>query len=347
MRKIAILTAMIVSACVGSPVVGDLGTIERKIAKEPAYRSKEPRYCLLVFGPKAETRLWLVLDLPHDPLKEKPGAGDSLYADRNGDGDLTDPKERIRATPVTKKSSALGLPTNIGRLELEDRDITVPRFDVGDVKSRDGKKVYGNLTVDVGWYIFGRKDRAVTVSVDVPGRGRQSVGGQQLWFAASPDKAPVLWFDGALTLRLAPSGILHMPVDYSGKEPPPPYYEEFPLVRGKTMPLRVVIGSAGIGTGTFNVITADRPPADIHPIARVVFKHSDPKRPPLEVSVELNKRCCGTLFQGSVAVPAEAALGKATLTLSFPGWREGAVKPAVTEIAVSDSDTRPSILKDR
>src|SRR5262249_38818786 len=46
------------------------------------YRS-QPRYCLLVFGPKAEHRVWLVLD------------GDSLYVDRNGNGDLTEEGKRF------------------------------------------------------------------------------------------------------------------------------------------------------------------------------------------------------------------------------------------------------------
>src|SRR5262249_34534057 len=56
--------------------------IDRTIGKEPAYKSK-PQYCLVVFGPEAKTRVWLVLD------------GDILYVDRNGNGDLTDKDERI------------------------------------------------------------------------------------------------------------------------------------------------------------------------------------------------------------------------------------------------------------
>jgi len=39
----------------------DLTKIDRSIGKEPAYASK-PKYCLVVFGPEAKTRLWVVLD---------------------------------------------------------------------------------------------------------------------------------------------------------------------------------------------------------------------------------------------------------------------------------------------
>jgi hypothetical protein len=99
--------------------------------------------------------------------------------------------------------------------------------------------------------------------------------------------------------------------------------------------------------GTFHAIPGDLPPEDAHPVAKVVFRHADPKKPPIEVSVDLKQRCCGTLFQGSIAVPADAALGKARITLSFPGWRGRDVKPAVTELEVSEQDTRPSVFRDR
>src|SRR5687767_3376952 len=45
----------------------DLTRVDRTIKKEPAYKSKSPKYGLLVFGPKAQTRVWLVLDLAGEP----------------------------------------------------------------------------------------------------------------------------------------------------------------------------------------------------------------------------------------------------------------------------------------
>ncbi len=54
----------------------------RPPSKEPKYQH-EPRYALLVFGSKREQRIWLVLD------------GTTLYVDRNGNGDLTQPGERL------------------------------------------------------------------------------------------------------------------------------------------------------------------------------------------------------------------------------------------------------------
>jgi hypothetical protein len=71
----------------------DLTTIDRRIAREPAYRSKAPKYCLLVFGPEARTRVWLVLD------------GDTLYVDRDGSGDLT---QQGKAVPFSNGWANLG-----------------------------------------------------------------------------------------------------------------------------------------------------------------------------------------------------------------------------------------------
>jgi hypothetical protein len=55
----------------------DLTKVDRTIVKEPSYKSK-PKYCLLVFGPEAKTRVWLVQD------------GDTLYVDR-----VTASKDRV------------------------------------------------------------------------------------------------------------------------------------------------------------------------------------------------------------------------------------------------------------
>ena len=56
----------------------DLTQIDRSIGKEPAYRSKDPQFCLLVFGLEAKTRVWIVVD------------GDVLWIDRNGNGHSVD-----------------------------------------------------------------------------------------------------------------------------------------------------------------------------------------------------------------------------------------------------------------
>src|SRR5262245_19523703 len=99
MRHMRNAAPFLVLAVLGSAAsAADLAKIDRTIAKEPAYKGK-PKYCLLVFGPEAKMRAWLVLD------------GDLVYIDRNGNGDLTEPGEQV-AWKGDLKTMALG---SVGR----------------------------------------------------------------------------------------------------------------------------------------------------------------------------------------------------------------------------------------
>src|SRR5262249_60230214 len=71
-RPATVLTLLFAAQPVAAqPALGvDLTKIDRTIAKEPAYQSKSPSYGLLVFGSKAKSRAWVVLD------------GDVLYVAR-------------------------------------------------------------------------------------------------------------------------------------------------------------------------------------------------------------------------------------------------------------------------
>src|SRR5437870_12709556 len=112
-----LLTLLTLSLATASATAVDLSRIERTIVKQPAYKSKTVKYALLVFGPEAKTRVWLALD------------GDTLYVDRNGNGDLTDPGEKVQG-----KTQGEG-----------ERQYT--EFEVGDL--RDGPHTHRELTVTV------------------------------------------------------------------------------------------------------------------------------------------------------------------------------------------------------
>ena len=103
----------------GSAAAAELGKIDRVIAKEPAYKSK-PKYCRLVFGPEAKTRIWLVFD------------DDILYIDRNGNGDLTDPGERVEAYKKSQDSKRDPLAEN-------------RHFGLDEIVESDGKSKHTNF----------------------------------------------------------------------------------------------------------------------------------------------------------------------------------------------------------
>jgi hypothetical protein len=146
--------------------VPDLPQAGRAPRKEPAYVCKKPLYGLAAFGPKGDRKIWLVLD------KSKPDAPryDVLYADRDGDGDLTGPGERF---------------TTQGN-----------RFDLGALTDPATGAKHTEFAVTT---LGGQAEPEVMVSLRW--RGRFKFGGGYpeetkdgyLRFAARPADAPVVW----------------------------------------------------------------------------------------------------------------------------------------------------------
>jgi hypothetical protein len=162
---VAMLACMAFSP--GEATAADLTKVDRSIRKEPVYQSKSPRYCLLVIGPQARTRIWLVLD------------GDVLYIDRNGNGDLTDKGERV-----------------------EKQKGKLSHFLAGDVLDADGKTRHTTFMVmqaeDEG--------QTITFVAGMVGGKRMFMAGADslgtLQFADRPQDAPVVHFGGPLQMEL-------------------------------------------------------------------------------------------------------------------------------------------------
>jgi hypothetical protein len=176
MRTIAIALALVLLALslrwVPAAEVPDLTRVDRAIKKEPAYVAKNPLYGLALFGRKAEKRVWLVLD------RSKPDAPtyDVLHIDRNADGDLTGPGERIKA--------AGGL------------------FKLGEFTDPATGAKHSEFTVRVS-------GTEPTVMLSLRWRGKVKFGGGYpedpeagyLRFAARPKDAPVVWVHGDAPFR--------------------------------------------------------------------------------------------------------------------------------------------------
>lgn len=250
--------ATAVCVMVGNQVrAADLGAIDRSIGKEPAYQSKNPEYCLLVFGLEAKTRVWVVLD------------GDVLYLDRNGNGNLTDPGERIAPREVLRRPE--------GRVDVELMRIfelvgwappappiltcgpevnwfylfqLVPR---DDYHERDWVKFYQEKPFDF----------AVTTRTKCAERAR-------LGFGQRPQDAPVLHFDGPRSLSLS---------------------ERWPMTfrRGEITHLAVELTTPGLNA----VVKTDHHeiPPEIHPVAEIAFPPAAPGEEPARLRVELKERC--------------------------------------------------------
>lgn len=164
----------------------DLTKIDRRLVKEPAYQSKEPRYCLLVLGPEARQRVWLV----HDQ--------DALFVDLNGNGDLTEPGEKFKAENSNENSASF-------RVSI-----------LGD-----GDQAKHVLQVDLfKASMFGQeKQGPFVVYLTLAWTGNRSFGawGDEtglLFFAARPQDAPIIHLDGPLQMGFE----CHLPLIKKAKD---------------------------------------------------------------------------------------------------------------------------------
>ncbi len=102
----------------------DYATLDRRIAREPVYIA-EPRYALFVLDLAGRFRCWAVAD------KSAPDAAhyDVLYFDRDGDGDLTEPGERITGQyDAARAAAGLGLTLGIGDVKVPGTELVHTKF---------------------------------------------------------------------------------------------------------------------------------------------------------------------------------------------------------------------------
>jgi hypothetical protein len=247
-------------------VAADLTKIERTLVKEPAYRTK-PRYCLLVFGPEAKTRIWLVQD------------GDTLYVDRTGNGDLTEAGKKVTAE------------------KPEGGDDSGFTFKVGDV--HDGPALHKELTVFVSNInhladeepsikaLLARKPKArgyyLLVQMELPGWKGTGIGGRVqeraffvdsrgvFQFAATPHEAPVVHFGGTWHVSL---------------------FSEHRLTIGRESDVVLGVGTPGIGPGTTAWADYDGViPANVYPTLDIVYPPKQAGEPPVKEHHVLKRRC--------------------------------------------------------
>jgi hypothetical protein len=188
-----------------------------------------------VFGAEAKTRAWLILD------------GDTLYVDRNANGDLTEANERVKRN---------------GR-EIE----------AGAFTELAGKTKYAHLRLKQFDPPKNEQEPLWMVSLEVRAKYRQF---GCVTFAGRPQDAPVLWFDGPLTMGFT--------------EP-----EKQALERGeKGSQINAWIGTSSPAKQRLATVYLEHTqgvPTDVHPIASVEFPNRDPKGKPITITVMLNERC--------------------------------------------------------
>jgi hypothetical protein len=232
-----LLLAAIFGVLAAGPVLAaaapDLTKIDRRIAKEPKYIAKQPLYGLYVFGPEAKTRVWAVLD----KSKADAAAYDVLYFDRNANGDLTAPEDRI-----VGQGNGGGVTFDIGSLTDKATGDTHTEIKISRRTENDG-----TMFLSMKWK--GKHD--------VWG-GYAPVPGPYTVFATSAKEAPILWpgADGPLTFQ-------------------PWMWEKIPI--GGQQDLRVFLGHAGVGKNTFCGLSQSFLPAGGKVLATLIYTDREGK----------------------------------------------------------------------
>jgi hypothetical protein len=283
LMRFSIVTAVLLlwAASAGAT---DLTKVDRTIRKEPVYQTK-PKYCLLVFGPEAKYRVWLVLD------------GDRLYVDKNGNGDLTEEGECIHCSafaPSRHPAHEADRSIRVGDLTIGG--LTHTELEISQTQYRrkvdtsngtgattpedwqayldsiwrelpDGRDYFISLHLDPRCYgVFGEvKTSAIRHFAWIDGRGGH------LAFADRPQDAPIIHFGGPLTLRADLFEKLRR-----GKEP------------AKTT---VYLGTPGLGQGAFVTMGYDLVPSNVYPVVGVQFPALAHGQPPVTRKYVLKERC--------------------------------------------------------
>jgi hypothetical protein len=247
--------------------------IDRTIGKQPKYVGK-PSYCLLVFGEKAEHRVWLVRD------------GDTLYVDKNGNGDLTEAGEAVKkTTPTEGREQDERLNFEVGELKLGERThkgLSVTMYPLAEFANSEAGRLPSVRAA------LAKDQKALTATirceVEVPGLKGGGTAGRLLmvagWldrqgplqFADRPETAPVIHLGGPLEVN---------------------FYSGIPTMRvGRSSEFILVVGTPGIGPGTFAMLAYDDCiPETAYPKAEITFPPSQPGKDPVKELFELTKRC--------------------------------------------------------
>lgn len=288
----------------------DLAKIERKIRHEPKYQG-QPHYALFLFGPHAEHKVWFVVD------------GDSVaYIDRNGNGDLTDPEDKVE---LDQQATARFGRTSSGYLK------SMHIFPLGEVfgSSLNFHLWVRNLDFDMSgerpviqkWYQEMSDKHWVNGSLYRVGKEKMH-SQNPLLLTQTPEEAQISRFDGPLTFSLSRS-------DYTK-------LEDWPR---KTQ-LSIHIGWENLlakdcsskGFALTSLATTDLPP-EIHPEAVISYEDSTGKQH--QERLVLNERCCGNQFYTSFRAPRNVASDTVKVLVQFPSDCNLASVPAQFDIPVN------------
>jgi hypothetical protein len=170
-------------------------------------------------------------------------------------------------------------------------------FACGDIVRANGETVCRWLTVRGS-----AEENEMWVGINLSGKYNQSAGvdaNGYLQFAGSPGGAPIVHFNGPLTMGLAPPTEVTQSATFVKKGNKVEIIRKktvrviLPTFvrRGKDIELRVAVGTVGQGKGTFARIHHKGLAGGIRPVAELEFPHRVPAKGTIKVKLTIPDRC--------------------------------------------------------
>jgi WD40 repeat protein len=244
--------------------------------------------------------------------------GDTLYVDRNGNGDLTEDAERIAA----KKNARAGDVPGVYEFEVGDiadglrvhKDLRCAIMTIGHIAPYDG-----GVKTFLKEHPQGR-GFVVSCEAEVPDRKGAGTDGRilqiagpfdligLLQFAEKPTDAPIIHFGGPWQVSL---------------------FHRHELKIGRQKEISLTVGTPGLGPGTTAHVTYEELiPKDVYPRVEIAFPPAREGSLSVRQSYELKMRGCGINFTDLVRIPANVGPGLADVTINFDAWTDGQIAPS-------------------
>lgn len=261
------------------------GEPPRKLAKQPAYSQPTQQYLRLLLGQKQPREIWIVRD------------GSDVYVDRNGNGDLTEPDEKV-VQPDTNESASY--------------------VKLGMIKDAHGQD-HGPLACRIP-----TRGGMGQVRLHIAKKFEQEANFVPLGTTAAT--AMTLHFDGPLS-----SGFLGAK---DSRRVPTQDPKFLTLSRSKPRMLSAWVGtqikdSPAVCCVTFSVTGEDK---DKKPQLKIVYDNRDPKGPPIIESYALEEET-RTIFSTRLGASGKSG-SKAKLILTFSSPSN--IPPYEIEVKVVD-----------
>jgi hypothetical protein len=263
-----IIAVAVTVSCSAPAAAADLAKVDRSIGREPAYKSKAAKYCLLVFGPEARTRVWLALD------------GDTLYVGRNADGDLTAADARVEASKDRGAGAGDSLlfkagDVRVGNLTHKNLIVSVDKLDALAEYEKDVKAYLAHNPGARRYEVYLEVERPGFKGVGFGGRVPHTAGFRDangfLRFGDTPREAPVLHFGGPWQITL---------------------FEPRRLTAGLEADVFLALTTPGVGPGTdVHVGYEGVVPEGVHPRAEITYPPGAGGGPPAKEAFEFKERC--------------------------------------------------------